>query len=106
MPEECPEEVERVISACRLVDPSARPTALDVYNDIFRSPTAPPPGVSLPGAKGAAAASGLERTSSGAASASAAASAQYTTGDRCGLGWKQHALTGHVAIPYRASLGF
>ena len=71
-----------MISACRLVDPSARPTALDVYNAIFRSPTAPPPGVSLSAGTGAAAAAGLERTSSGAASASAAASAQYTTGDR------------------------
>lgn len=81
-------EVERVISACRLVDPSARPTALDVYNDIFRSPTTPPPGVSLPGGKGTATASGLERTSSGAASASAAASAHYITGDRCGVGQK------------------
>ena len=58
----------------------------------------PPPGVSLPGAKGAAGASALERTSSGAASASAAASAQYTTGDRCGLGWKPHALSVHAAL--------
>ncbi|KAK9836929.1 hypothetical protein WJX81_000389 [Elliptochloris bilobata] len=80
VPEECPAEVERVISVCRLVDPAARPTALDVYNSIFRSPVAPPPGVSLPAGAGLVAAPGLERSSSGAASASAT----LTSGNRVG----------------------
>ncbi len=74
-----------MISACRLVDPSARPTALDVYNAIFRSPVAPPPGVSLPAGVGATAAPGLERSSSGAASAGAVTgtTAVSAGGDRC-----------------------
>jgi len=66
--------VDRIIGACRRVDPGARPTALDVYNAIFRSPTAPPPGVAAAGAPrpGGAATPGLERSSSGSASAAAA----------------------------------
>jgi len=73
VPEECPAEVDRIIGACRRVDPGARPTALDVYNAIFRSPTAPPPGVAAAGGPhpGGAPTPGLERSSSGAASAAA-----------------------------------
>ena len=37
MPEECPEEVDAIINACRQLDANLRPTALEVCAVIERS---------------------------------------------------------------------
>ena len=39
--DECPAEVAAVVSACRAVDPSARPTAREVYAALASAPIAP-----------------------------------------------------------------
>ena len=37
VPEECPEEVDAIINACRRLDPNERPTALEVCSVIENS---------------------------------------------------------------------
>eukprot|EP00884_Botryococcus_braunii_P015478 jgi/Botrbrau1/2613/Bobra.145_1s0034.2 len=39
VPDECPEDVDAIIRACRRVDPAERPTAKEVYDVLARSPS-------------------------------------------------------------------